>query len=95
MKINGIFPKKAVSLQSIDVANNEKILKLMSEVSNFKLLIGFESINKEAIKFYNNKQTPEMIKRSIKKIHDYNIEIMGNFVFGADTDDKSIFKKNS
>jgi len=65
----------------------------MAEVSNFKLLIGFESINQDALDFYNKKQTPEMIKKSIKKIHDYDINIMGNFVFGADTDDKSIFQK--
>jgi len=93
MKDNEIFPKKALSLQSIDVANNDKILKLMSEISNFYLLIGFESINQDALNFYNKKQTPEMIKKSIKKIHDYDIKIMGNFVFGADTDDKSIFQK--
>ncbi|UCF49029.1 MAG: B12-binding domain-containing radical SAM protein [Thermoplasmatales archaeon] len=93
MKENEIFPKKALSLQSIDVASNDKILKLMSEISDFYLLIGFESINQAALDFYNKKQTPEMIRKSIKKIHDYDIKIMGNFVFGSDTDDKSIFQK--
>ena len=42
MKDNGISPKNIISLQSIDVANNDEILKLMTEISHFHLLIGFE-----------------------------------------------------
>ncbi len=93
MKDNGIFPRYSLALQSINAANNEKLLQLMAEVSDFHILIGFESINQDTLDFYHKKQTPEMIKNIIKKIHDYDVKIMGNFVFGADTDDKGIFQK--
>lgn len=93
MKDRGISPRYTLSLQTLDVAENNKILKLMSEISDFHLLIGFESIDQKTLNFFNKKQTPKMIKKCVEKIHDYNIKIMGNFVFGADTDDKSVFQK--
>jgi radical SAM superfamily enzyme YgiQ (UPF0313 family) len=93
MKDNGIFPKNCWSSVSIDVANNDKLLKIMSEVSNFHLLVGLESINQKALNFYNKKQTPEMIKKAIKKLHNYGIKVIGSFIFGADSDDKSVFKR--
>jgi len=93
MKEHGISPRYSLVLQSIDAANNDTILKLMTEVSNFHLLIGFESLRQETLDFYHKKQTPEQIKKTIQKVHDYNIKIMGNFVFGADTDDNTIFQK--
>lgn len=93
MKEHGIFPRYSLVLQSINAANNDDLLQLMAEVSDFHILIGFESIHQETLDFYHKKQTPEMIRSIIKKIHDYDIKIMGNFVFGADTDDKGIFRK--
>jgi len=93
MKNNGIFPKHCLASVSVDVANNDRLLKLMTDVSNFTLLIGFESISQKSLDFYNKKQTTEMIKKCIKKLHDFGIAIVGSFVFGADNDDKSIFQK--
>lgn len=93
MKDNEIFPRYSLALQSINAANNDTLLKLMAEVSDFHILIGFESIHQDTLDFYHKIQTPDMIKNIIKKIHDYDIKIMGNFVFGADTDDASIFQK--
>ena len=93
MKDNGITPKNCWPSVSIDVANDDKLLKIMSETSNFYLLIGLESISQDSLNFYNKRQTPDIIKKSIKKIHDYGIKVMGSFVLGADTDDKSVFQK--
>jgi radical SAM superfamily enzyme YgiQ (UPF0313 family) len=93
MKNNGIFPKNCLASVSVDVANNDRLLKLMIEVSNFTLLVGLESISQKSLDFYNKKQTPEMIKKSIKKLHDFGIKIIGCFIFGADGEDKSIFQK--
>jgi radical SAM superfamily enzyme YgiQ (UPF0313 family) len=93
MKNNGIFPKNCIASVSVDVADNDRLLKLMTEVSNFTLLIGLESISQQSLDFYNKKQTPEMIKKSIKKLHDFGIKIVGSFIFGADSEDKSIFQK--
>jgi radical SAM superfamily enzyme YgiQ (UPF0313 family) len=78
---------------SIDVANDDDLLKWCSEVSNFHFAIGLESINQKVLDAYNKKQTPEIIKKNIKKIKDYGIRIFGSFIFGSDHDDKSDFQK--
>ena len=90
---HSITPKYAWPSVSIDVANNDKLLKLFSEVSNFHFAIGLESINQKVLDYYNKKQTPEIIKENIKKIKDYGIRIFGFFIFGADHDDKTVFQK--
>jgi len=93
MKEHGISPKYAWPSVSIDVADNDELLKMCSEVSNFHFAIGLESINQKVLDAYNKKQTPEIIKNNIKKIKDYGIRIFGSFIFGSDHDDKTVFKK--
>jgi radical SAM superfamily enzyme YgiQ (UPF0313 family) len=93
MKINDINPKYAWPSVSIDVANDDNLLKLCSEVSNFHFGIGLESINQKVLDAYNKKQTPELMKTNIKKIKDYGIKIFGFFIFGSDEDDKDVFQK--
>lgn len=93
MKENSISPKYALPSVSIDIADDNKLLKLCSEVSEFNFLIGLESINQKVLNSFNKKQTPEKIKKSIKKIHDYGMGVQGSFIFGADHDDKTVFSK--
>jgi len=93
MKDNSISPKRCWPSVSIDVAKNDELLKSFSEVSHFHLLIGLESINQKVLDSYNKKQTPAIIKKSIKKILDYGLKVQGAFIFGADQDDKSVFQK--
>lgn len=93
MKESGITPKYAWPSVSIDVANDEELLKWCSEVSDFHFAIGLESINQKVLDAYNKKQTPEIIKKNIKKIKDYGIRIFGFFIFGSDYDDKTVFQK--
>jgi len=93
MKENDIHPKRCWPSVSIDVAKNDELLKSFSEVSHFHLLIGLESINQKVLDGYNKKQTPAIIKKSIKKIMDYGLKVQGAFIFGSDFDDKSVFKK--
>jgi len=93
MKEHSITPKYAWPSVSIDVANDEKLLKWCSEVSDFHFAIGLESVNQKVLDSYNKKQTPEIIKKNIKKIKDYGIKIFGSMIFGADNDDKSVFQK--
>ncbi|MGF3584175.1 MAG: B12-binding domain-containing radical SAM protein [Thermoplasmatota archaeon] len=93
MKEHSIFPKYSWPSVSIDVANDDKLLKMCSEVSNFHFAIGLESINQKALDAYNKKQTPDIIKKNIKKIKDYGIRVFGSFIFGSDHDDKTVFQK--
>jgi len=66
MKENSITPKYAWPSVSIDVADDDKLLKMCSEVSNFHFAIGLESVNQKVLDSYNKKQTPEIIKKNVK-----------------------------
>ena len=93
MKEHGIHPKYAWPSVSIDVAQNDKLLKLFTEVSKFHFSIGLESINQKVLDAYNKKQTPEIIRKALKKLQDYGLRVQGSFIFGSDYDDKTVFQK--
>jgi radical SAM superfamily enzyme YgiQ (UPF0313 family) len=93
MKEHSIHPKRAWPSVSIDVAENDTLLKSFTEVSQFHFSIGLESINSKVLNAYNKKQTPEIIQQSLKKLQDYGISVQGSFIFGSDYDDKSVFQK--
>jgi radical SAM superfamily enzyme YgiQ (UPF0313 family) len=93
MKEHGIQPKYAWPSVSIDVADDDKLLKACTEVSHFHFAIGLESINQKVLDGYNKQQTPEIIKKNIKKIKDRGIRVFGSFIFGSDFDDKTVFQK--
>ena len=90
---NNISPKNAWPSVSIDVADDDELLKLCTEVSDFHFGIGLESINQKVLDSLNKKQTPKMMKQNIKKIKDHGIKIFGFFIFGSDEDEKDVFEK--
>ncbi|HMB00067.1 MAG TPA: radical SAM protein [Spirochaetota bacterium] len=78
---------------SVRVAEDEELLKLMSDSGCMYLGIGFESISQQALKDMNKKKNYHVdYKKLIKKIHSYNIDIFGNFIFGLDSDTSQVFK---
>ena len=93
MKEEGIFPKRAWPSVSIDVAQNDKLLKTFTDVSQFHFSIGLESINQKVLDGYNKKQTRNIIRKALKKLQDFGIRVQGSFIFGSDFDDKSVFQK--
>ncbi len=73
---------------SIDVANDELLLKDMAESGCYNILIGFESLNSNSLAETNkthNKQAT-IYKEAIEKIHKYGIHINASFVVGFDND---------
>ncbi len=77
----------------VDVAKDEELLDLMKESNCFILYIGFESINPEALKKYNKRQSVEDIERCIRKIKARRIRIHGMFIFGEDSDTTETFRE--
>lgn len=78
---------------SIDIAKDPELLALMSKAGCKRVYIGLESINDQTLKTLGKKQTAKDIEKGIKIIKNFNIDIHGMFIFGADTDKKSIFKE--
>lgn len=70
-----------------------ELLELMRESGCNWVYVGFESVNPEALKEYNKRQTVEQIAESIKAFHAYNIPIHGMFVLGCDADNAETIRK--
>jgi radical SAM superfamily enzyme YgiQ (UPF0313 family) len=73
---------------SIDVANDDELLKVMAESGCFNILIGFESLNPASLdetnKLHNKAAT--IYEPAIRKIHSHGIHINASFVVGFDND---------
>ncbi|MFO7795096.1 MAG: B12-binding domain-containing radical SAM protein [Promethearchaeati archaeon] len=77
---------------SLNIADEDIVLRLAQESGCTFLFLGFESINKKALASFNKnvnlKRGVESYKNIIDKIHDYGIDVMGSFIIGSDFDTK-------
>jgi radical SAM superfamily enzyme YgiQ (UPF0313 family) len=73
---------------SIDVANDDELLRLMADAGCFNILIGFESLNPESLEASNKYQNKRgtIYEDAVKKIHSTGIHINASFVVGFDND---------
>jgi radical SAM superfamily enzyme YgiQ (UPF0313 family) len=82
-------------MASIDVAEDEILLKEMAEAGCFNILIGFESLNADSLdethKAHN--RGGEKYAESISKIHAAGIHINASFIVGFDNDTLSEFDR--
>ena len=89
--------KRWASQVGIDFANNPEVLKWAQKAGCSAVLIGFESINEEALqgmhKVRNLKVGVRNYKELAKRIHDHGVRINGAFVFGSDGDRKDVFQR--
>ena len=77
---------------TINVARNRKLVELMAKSGCKVLFCGLESISTESLKeAHKSFIKPHQFKEYIKVFHDYGIAIEGAFIFGFDSDDKSVF----
>lgn len=83
--------KRWVAQSSIDIAKDERLLKLAAESGCAGLLIGFESIRYGNKKDIGKLRSPEEYAEKIRLIHSYGIGVHGSFVFGFDGDTEDVF----
>jgi radical SAM superfamily enzyme YgiQ (UPF0313 family) len=88
--------KKWASQTSINVADNELVLKAAAESGAIGFFVGMESLNKMVLKSMgksiNLRKGIKGYKRTIKVLHNYGITVTGAFVVGNDEDRKDVFK---
>lgn len=75
-------------MSSIDVADDEQLLKEMAESGCFNILIGFESLNPDSLDETHKKHNRggEKYVDAIRKIHEAGIQINASFIVGFDND---------
>ncbi len=79
---------------SLTLADDDELLTLAEKSGCKGVFIGLESVSDQGLKEVNKKyQKANLMREKIKKIHDHGILIEGSFIFGLDSDDKSVFEK--
>ena len=83
---------KWLSHASINIAENEDLLKEAAESGCYGLFIGFESLSQETLRSHHKASNQvERYGDLIQKIHDQGIGIEGSFIFGSDEEGPSVF----
>ncbi|MBW2983786.1 B12-binding domain-containing radical SAM protein [Candidatus Woesearchaeota archaeon] len=87
--------KRLFAQTSINVADNDEVLKAFSDAGMKVLFVGIESLNKKNLEQMGkgiNLGRIKDYKRIIRKIHDHGMCVLGSFIFGNDYDTKKTFK---
>jgi radical SAM superfamily enzyme YgiQ (UPF0313 family) len=80
---------------TLNTLKDDATLKLMAESGCRSYSIGFESISEESLQEVNKTRSNrvEDYDEGIKKLIEYGIAPSGFFIFGFDSDDKTVFEK--
>jgi radical SAM superfamily enzyme YgiQ (UPF0313 family) len=79
---------------SINLADDEQLMRLMVKAGFEAVFIGIESPNEESLLECNKTQNSNRdLLSSVKKIQQAGLEVQGGFIVGFDNDPPSIFEK--
>jgi radical SAM superfamily enzyme YgiQ (UPF0313 family) len=77
---------------SVNIVRNLSLLKLLRRSGCKGLFIGFESVSQNSLREAGKSQNKAgEYKKAIRILHDHGITVQGAFIFGFDSDDKSVF----
>jgi len=85
--------KKWCTQVTLNMADDEELLRLAAKSGCFGVYIGFESSNREGLEEVNKKFNIIMIKKfkdMVRRIQRHGILIIGSFIMGLDVDQKGI-----
>ncbi len=81
---------------SINVADDEEVLRLAARAGCRLIFIGFESAMEDAVqgltKNRKAKEVLETYRRAVDTIHRHGIAVLGSFIFGLDEEGPSVFE---
>jgi len=90
------YPYYLTTETSMDLADDDELMEMMSKAGFSSLFVGVESPNDESLKECNKEQNRgrDMIA-SIRKMQKAGFEVLGGFIIGFDSDPPAIFDKLS
>jgi radical SAM superfamily enzyme YgiQ (UPF0313 family) len=82
-------------MASIDVADDEKLLREMAEAGCYNILVGFESLNPESLNetHKSHNKGGKIFSEAINRIHNAGIQINASFIVGFDNDTLAEFDR--
>jgi radical SAM superfamily enzyme YgiQ (UPF0313 family) len=79
---------------SINLADDEELMRMMVEAGFNTVFIGIETTNEESLIECNKSQNRSRdLVASVKKVQNSGLEVQGGFIVGFDSDPLSIFKR--
>ena len=79
---------------SINLADDDGLMGLMTEAGFNRVFIGIETPNEDGLIECNKMQNSNRdLAAAVKKIQNFGFEVMGGFILGFDSDPASIFSK--
>ena len=88
------YPFRFITQASIDISDDEELMRLMVQARFDTVFVGIETPNKESLeecKKFQNKNRD--LIGCVKKIHKFGLQVQGGFIVGFDNDPYSIFEK--
>jgi len=78
---------------SINLADDEELMRAMTEIGFDAVFVGIESPNEESLIECNKMPNKGRdLLKSVKKLQNYGFQVQGGFIVGFDSDPLSIFK---
>lgn len=86
------FPFTLTTEASINLADNEELMKLMVRAGFNKVFVGLETPSVKSLEECGKRQNSSRdMVASVKTIQRFGLEVMGGFIVGFDSDTPSIF----
>ena len=87
------YPNGLLTEASMNLADDEELMRLMVEAGFNTVFIGIESPNEESLAECSKHQNRGRdLIASVKKIQNHGLQVQGGFILGFDNDPVSIFK---
>ena len=86
------FPFTLLTEVSVNLANDEELMQLMSAANFFKVFMGLETPNQDSlVECGKNQNTSRSLPEVVDTIHRHGMQVMGGFIVGFDHDPENIF----
>jgi radical SAM superfamily enzyme YgiQ (UPF0313 family) len=87
-------PPSLFTEASINLADDEELMRLMVKAGFDRVFIGIETPNEESLVECNKSQNKNRdLVAAVKKIQNFGMEVQGGFIVGFDSDPTSIFRR--
>ncbi len=86
------YPLKFFTEASINLAEDEKLMQMMSAANFYKVFLGLETPNINSLKECSKIQNTRDLAKAVNIIHQNGMQVMGGFIVGFDNDCENIFE---
>lgn len=87
------YPFKLLTEASTNLADDEELMRMMSDANFGKVFLGIETPNVDSLKECGKLQNVNRdLSDTIRKVQQHGMQVMGGFIVGFDSDNEQIFE---